>query len=145
MRMKHAPWSDSRWPSKCSSGIPAHFLANPPEYRTFLAVGPFAIHDRALAQRIYKTEDTMAKTHKWTASTFVSMVHENLTEKGHKVKKSDLSWAVKDAFQAAISAPLAWGEAPSNARLALRAARVGRGPVKRSHRRFATPQTLASH
>ncbi|TMF62654.1 MAG: hypothetical protein E6I16_00680 [Chloroflexi bacterium] len=104
MRMKHAPWSDSRWPSKCSSGIPAHFLANPPEYRTFLAVGPFAIHDRALAQRIYKTEDTMAKTHKWTASTFVSMVHENLTEKGHKVKKSDLSWAVKDAFQAAISA-----------------------------------------
>src|SRR6059058_4476854 len=104
MRMKHAPWSDSRWPSKCSSGIPAHFLANPPEYRTFLAVGPFAIHDRALAQRIYKTEDTMAKTHKWTASTFVSMVHENLTDKGHKVKKADLSWAVKDAFEAAVAA-----------------------------------------
>ena len=46
----------------------------------------------------------MAKTQKWTASTFVSLVHENLTEKGHKVKKSDLSWAVKDAFEAAISA-----------------------------------------
>src|SRR5256712_12685720 len=46
----------------------------------------------------------MAKTQKWTASTFVSMVHENLTEKGHKVKKSDLSWAVKDAFAAAIAA-----------------------------------------
>src|SRR3989475_12691709 len=46
----------------------------------------------------------MAKTQKWTASTFVSMVHENLTEKGHKVKKSDLSWAVKDAFQAAVAA-----------------------------------------
>jgi nucleoid DNA-binding protein len=46
----------------------------------------------------------MAKTQKWTASTFVSMVHENLTEKGHKVKKSDLSWAVKDAFEAAVAA-----------------------------------------
>ena len=46
----------------------------------------------------------MAKTQKWTASTFVSLVHENLTEKGHKVKKSDLSWAVKDAFEAAVAA-----------------------------------------
>src|SRR2546428_13983495 len=46
----------------------------------------------------------MAKTQKWTASTFVSTVHENLTEKGHKVKKSDLSWAVKDAFEAAVAA-----------------------------------------
>src|SRR2546429_8699386 len=45
----------------------------------------------------------MAKTQKWTASTFVSLVHENLTEKGHKVKKSDLSWAVKDAFEAAVA------------------------------------------
>src|SRR5437763_16559639 len=46
----------------------------------------------------------MAKTQKWTASTFVSLVHDNLTEKGQKVKKSDLNWAVKDAFQAAITA-----------------------------------------
>ena len=46
----------------------------------------------------------MAKTQKWTASTFISLVHENLTDKGHKVKKSDLSWAVKDAFQAAVAA-----------------------------------------
>src|SRR5438105_15943953 len=45
----------------------------------------------------------MAKTQKWTASTFVSLVHENLTEKGHKVKKSDLSWAVKDAFEGAVA------------------------------------------
>src|SRR5207244_1048636 len=28
----------------------------------------------------------------------------NLTEKGHKVKKADLSWAVKDAFEAAVAA-----------------------------------------
>jgi nucleoid DNA-binding protein len=46
----------------------------------------------------------MAKTQKWTASTFVSLVHENLTEKGHKVKKSDLNWAVKDAFESAVAA-----------------------------------------
>src|SRR5260370_9105810 len=46
----------------------------------------------------------MPKTQKWTASTFVSLVHENLTEKGHKVKKADLNWAVKDAFEAAITA-----------------------------------------
>ena len=46
----------------------------------------------------------MAKTQKWTASTFVNLVHENLTEKGHKVKKVDLNWAVKDAFQAAVGA-----------------------------------------
>src|SRR5947207_14651273 len=46
----------------------------------------------------------MAKTQKWTASTFVSLVYDNLTEKGQKVKKSDLNWSVKDAFQAAITA-----------------------------------------
>jgi nucleoid DNA-binding protein len=46
----------------------------------------------------------MAKTQKWTASTFVSLVHENLTEKGLKVKKSDLNSAVQDAFEAAIAA-----------------------------------------
>src|SRR5207244_12468912 len=74
------------------------------KFRTFLAFRPFATLDRALAQRIYKTEDTMAKTQKWTASTFVSLVYENLTDKGHKVKKADLSWAVKDAFEAAVAA-----------------------------------------
>jgi len=82
----------------------AYFLAISREIRTFSAAPPFASHDRALAQRIYNTEDTMPKTQKWTASTFVSLVHENLTEKGHKVKKSDLSWAVKDAFEAAVAA-----------------------------------------
>jgi nucleoid DNA-binding protein len=46
----------------------------------------------------------MAKTQKWTASTFTNLVHESLTEKGHKVKKADLNWAVKDAFQSAIAA-----------------------------------------
>ena len=46
----------------------------------------------------------MAKTQKWTASTFVSLVHENLTEKGLKVKKSELNWAIQDAFEAAVSA-----------------------------------------
>jgi len=85
-------------------GHPAHFLANSRKYRTFWGFGPFAILDRALAQRIYETEDTMAKTQKWTASTFVSLVYENLTDKGHKVKKADLSWAVKDAFEAAVAA-----------------------------------------
>ena len=45
----------------------------------------------------------MAKTQKWTASTFVNLVHENLTDKGHKIKKADLNWAVKDAFQSAIA------------------------------------------
>ncbi|TMB61668.1 MAG: hypothetical protein E6J51_11980 [Chloroflexi bacterium] len=102
--MKHAPWSDSRWPSKLSSGIRVHFLAISPERRTFWAPPPFASHDRALRPSDYNTEDTMPKTQKWTASTFVSLVHENLTEKGHKVKKSDLSWAVKDAFEAAVAA-----------------------------------------
>ncbi len=46
----------------------------------------------------------MAKTQKWTASTFVSLVHENLTDKGMKVKKSELNAAVQDAFEAAIAA-----------------------------------------
>jgi nucleoid DNA-binding protein len=84
--------------------MPAHFLAISPEIRTFSATPSFASHDRALGPTDYNTEDTMPKTQKWTASTFVSLVHENLTEKGHKVKKSDLNWAVKDAFQAAVSA-----------------------------------------
>jgi len=46
----------------------------------------------------------MPKTQKWTASTFFFLKDETTTEKGHKVKKSDLNWAVKDAFQAAITA-----------------------------------------
>jgi nucleoid DNA-binding protein len=84
--------------------MPAYFLAISPEIRTFWTVPPFASHDRALSPSDYNTEDTMPKTQKWTASTFVSLVHENLTEKGHKVKKSDLNWAVKDAFEAAVAA-----------------------------------------
>src|SRR5207249_3500722 len=92
-----------------------------------------------LAQRIYETEDTMAKTQKWTASTFVSLVHENLTDKGHKVKKADLSWAVKDAFEAAVAAGArgmrvrfpeigALASRDVKARNAGKRARVGRGP-----------------
>jgi nucleoid DNA-binding protein len=46
----------------------------------------------------------MAKSQKWTASTFTSTVHEYLTKKGVKVKKSDLSWAVKETFGDAIAA-----------------------------------------
>jgi nucleoid DNA-binding protein len=46
----------------------------------------------------------MAKTQKWTASTFVGIVHENLTRKGFKVKKSDLNWAIQDAFESAVAA-----------------------------------------
>jgi nucleoid DNA-binding protein len=46
----------------------------------------------------------MAKTQKWTASTFVATVHENLVSKGHKVKKADLNWAIKDAFESAVAA-----------------------------------------
>src|ERR1700716_4627682 len=100
--MKQAPWSDSRRPSKCRAGIPTNFLGNSAEKRTFSAWRPFATHDRAPGPPDYKTEDTMAKTQKWTASTFVSLVHENLTDKGHKVKKSDLNGAVKDAFGADV-------------------------------------------
>jgi nucleoid DNA-binding protein len=46
----------------------------------------------------------MAKTQKWTASTFVSLVHENLTDKGLKIKKSDINQAIQDAFEAAVAA-----------------------------------------
>jgi nucleoid DNA-binding protein len=84
--------------------MPVHFRAISAENRTFSGRCAFATHDRALSPPDYNTEDTMPKTQKWTAATFVSLVHENLTEKGHKVKKSDLNWAVKDAFQAAITA-----------------------------------------
>jgi nucleoid DNA-binding protein len=84
--------------------MPAHFLAISAGKRTVSPFRPFATHDRAPGPADYNTEDTMPKTQKWTASTFVSLVHDNLTEKGHKVKKADLNWAVKDAFEAAISA-----------------------------------------
>ena len=57
----------------------------------------------------------MAKTQKWTASTFVSLVHENLTEKGHKVKKSDLNWAVKVCVGTRMKqAPWSDSRRPSN-------------------------------
>jgi nucleoid DNA-binding protein len=47
----------------------------------------------------------MAKTQKWTASTFVSLLHENLTENGAvKLKKSELNAAVQDVFEQAIAA-----------------------------------------
>jgi nucleoid DNA-binding protein len=46
----------------------------------------------------------MAKSQKWTASTFTSTVHELLTKKGIKVKKSDLNWAIQETFDAAVSA-----------------------------------------
>src|SRR5437879_8739328 len=47
-RMKQAPWSDSRRPSNCSSGMLANFLANSAELRTFSGQASFASHDRAL-------------------------------------------------------------------------------------------------
>src|ERR1700686_5695735 len=102
--MKQASWSDSRRLSKCNAGIRLifwQFRRNNARFRPPARLQPTT---GPLAHRIFKTEDTMAKTQKWTASTFVSLVHENLTEKGHKVKKSDLSWAVKDAFEGAVAA-----------------------------------------
>jgi nucleoid DNA-binding protein len=39
---------------------------------------------------------------KWTASTFVSLVHEGLTRNGAKLKKSELSKAVNQAFEKAV-------------------------------------------
>lgn len=47
----------------------------------------------------------MAKSQKWTASTFVSLLHENLTKNGAvKLKKSELNAAVQDVFEQAITA-----------------------------------------
>jgi nucleoid DNA-binding protein len=46
----------------------------------------------------------MAKTQKWTASTFTSTVHDHLVKKGYKVKKSDLNWAIQETFEDAIAA-----------------------------------------
>ncbi len=46
----------------------------------------------------------MAKSQKWTASTFTNTVWEHLTKKGVKVKKSDLNWAIQETFEAAIAA-----------------------------------------
>src|SRR5437588_5009028 len=103
-RMKQAPWSDSRRPSNCSAGIPGLFSGNFAGITHVFGPRPVCNPRQGSSPADYTTEDTMAKNQKWTASTFVSMVHENLTEKGHKVKKSDLSWAVKDAFEAAVAA-----------------------------------------
>ncbi|TME81162.1 MAG: hypothetical protein E6I43_12300 [Chloroflexi bacterium] len=102
--MKQAPWSDSRRPSNCSTGIPDPFSGNFAGITHVFGRRPVCNPRQGTGPSDYKTEDTMAKTQKWTASTFVSRVQENLTEKGHKVKKSDLSWAVKDAFEAAVAA-----------------------------------------
>jgi nucleoid DNA-binding protein len=41
---------------------------------------------------------------KWTASTFTTMVYEQLTKGGTKVKKSELNAAIQKTFEAAISA-----------------------------------------
>jgi nucleoid DNA-binding protein len=46
----------------------------------------------------------VGKSQKWTASTFVGLVHEGLTRNGTKVKKSDLSKAVSQAFEKAVMA-----------------------------------------
>ncbi|MEO6795524.1 MAG: HU family DNA-binding protein [Candidatus Dormibacter sp.] len=47
----------------------------------------------------------MAKAQKWTASTFVSLLHENLGKNGTvKIKKSELNAAVQDVFEQAVSA-----------------------------------------
>jgi nucleoid DNA-binding protein len=47
----------------------------------------------------------MAKSQKWTASTFVSLLHENLTKNGAvKLKKSELNAAIQDVFEQAITA-----------------------------------------
>ena len=44
----------------------------------------------------------MAKTQKWTASTYTTLLHELITKDGLKVKKSDLSHAVQDVFEQAV-------------------------------------------
>jgi nucleoid DNA-binding protein len=46
----------------------------------------------------------MAKSNKWTSSTFTSTLWESLTRGGVKVKKSDLSRAVQDVFEKAVRA-----------------------------------------
>jgi nucleoid DNA-binding protein len=46
----------------------------------------------------------MAKSQKWTASTFTSTVWEHLTKQGVKVKKSDLNVAIQETFETAVSA-----------------------------------------
>ncbi|GAC1480097.1 MAG: hypothetical protein PVSMB9_04460 [Candidatus Dormibacteria bacterium] len=47
----------------------------------------------------------MAKVQKWTASTFVSQLHETLTKSGTvKVKKSELNAAVQAVFEQAVAA-----------------------------------------
>jgi nucleoid DNA-binding protein len=47
----------------------------------------------------------MAKTQKWTASTFVTVLHETLTKSGTvKIKKSELNAAVQGVFEQAVTA-----------------------------------------
>ncbi len=46
----------------------------------------------------------MAKSQKWTASTFTNSVFEHLTKKGVKVKKADLNAAIQQTFEAAVAA-----------------------------------------
>jgi len=47
----------------------------------------------------------MAKVQKWTASTFVTLLHENLTKNGSvKIKKSELNAAVQEVFEQAVNA-----------------------------------------
>lgn len=44
----------------------------------------------------------MAKSQKWTASSFTSRLHESLTNEGVKVKRSTLNEAVLDVFETAV-------------------------------------------
>ncbi len=47
----------------------------------------------------------MAQTQKWTGSTFVSLLHETLTDGGAvKVKRSELRQAVQEVFERAVRA-----------------------------------------
>jgi nucleoid DNA-binding protein len=55
--------------------------------------------------KVFSNGGTMPKQQqKWTASTFTTMVYEQLTKKGIKVKKSDLNAAIQQTFDAAITA-----------------------------------------
>ena len=47
----------------------------------------------------------MAKVQKWTASTFVTLLHENLTKNGSvTITKSELNAAVQEVFGQAVTA-----------------------------------------
>jgi nucleoid DNA-binding protein len=60
--------------------------------------------ERSARSEISFTGGNMAKSQKWTASTFTSLVYEQLTKKGTKVKKSELNAAIQNAFEAAVAA-----------------------------------------